>query len=55
MTKFDLAITQKNINKPTLVGSVSTQNDTRFLWGLFLLVAAFVLLMKESVNYAYFF
>ncbi|GIU19219.1 hypothetical protein TUM4261_40960 [Shewanella sp. c952] len=55
MTKFDLAITQQNINKPALAGSVSPQNDTGFLWGFFLLVAAFVLLMKESVNYAYFF
>ena len=55
MTKFDLAFTQPNINKSALTGSVSPHNDTGFLWGLFLLVAVFILLMKESVNSAYFF
>lgn len=55
MTKFDQGIIQANIKKSALPRSLPSKNDTSFLWGLLILVAAFLLLMKESVNDAYFF
>ncbi|QQX79652.1 phosphatase PAP2 family protein [Shewanella sp. KX20019] len=55
MTKLDLAFTQQKFSKTTQHSSPSPQHDTSFMWGLLLLVSALLLLMKESVNSAYFF
>jgi len=55
MTKLDLAFIQQSNSNTTHHLDTFSKHDSGFLWVLFVLVSAFLLLMKESVNSAYFF